>query len=133
MVILQACGRVTNDLELQMGQKNLYVQFSLAVTKGYGEGKHTVFLECWGFGDMATRLTKGGVKKGSVISLTGQFDLVEIKRKDGSKDRIPKVTVLFWEYPPISRPQEPEQQPQAENVPLPEEPPVIDGEHDQLP
>ena len=135
-MILQACGRVTNDLELKMGKKDLYVRFSVAVNTGHGETRHTVFLECWAFGDMAARLTKGKVGKGAAISVVGETDLVEVKRKDGTKDKVLKLIVSSWEYPPTAKPKsepEPKQPSKFEDKPIPEEPPIIDGDAGYLP
>lgn len=135
-MILQACGRVTNDLELKMGKRDLYVKFSVAVNTGHGEARHTVFLECWAFGDMAVRLTKGKAGKGTVISVIGETDLVEVKHKDGTKDKVLKLIILSWEYPPSTKPKnepEPELPSQSEDKPIPEEPPIIDGDAENLP
>ena len=48
-VTIIATGRVTADLELktsQNGKNTKYVQFSLAVNKGYGDNEHPNFYSC---------------------------------------------------------------------------------------
>ena len=95
-------GRVTADPELQTSQNNTeYVQFNVAVNKGFGEQEHPNFYQCVLFGKAAERLSKAGVKKGSLLFLTGDLDLVEYtRRSDGSKGMIPKITVYEWSYIP---------------------------------
>ena len=98
-------GRVTADLELQTSQNNTeYVQFNVAVNKGYGEQEHANFYQCVLFGKAAERISKAGVKKGSLLFITGDLDLVEFTRKsDGSKGMIPKITVYEWNYVPTGK------------------------------
>ena len=61
-------GRVTADLELQTSQNNTeYVQFNVAVNKGYGEQEHANFYQCVLFGKASERISKAGVKKGSLL------------------------------------------------------------------
>lgn len=100
-------GRVTADLELQTsknGSNTVYVQFNFAVNKGFGEQEHANFFQCAAFGATAERLEKGKVKKGSLISITGDLDLVDFTRKDGSKGTAAKITLLDWCYPPANKP-----------------------------
>lgn len=98
-------GRVTADLELQTSQNNTeYVQFNVAVNKGYGEQEHPNFYQCVLFGKAAERISKAGVKKGSLLFITGDLDLVEFTRKsDNSKGMIPKITVYEWNYIPTGK------------------------------
>ena len=98
-------GRVTADLELQTSQNHTeYVQFNVAVNKGFGEQEHPNFYQCVLFGKAAERISKAGVKKGSLLFITGDLDLVEYTRKsDGSKGIIPKITVYEWNYIPTGK------------------------------
>ena len=98
-------GRVTADLELQTSQNNTeYVQFNVAVNKGFGEQEHPNFYQCVLFGKAAERISKAGVKKGSLLFITGDLDLVEFTRKaDGSKGMLPKITVYEWNYIPTGK------------------------------
>lgn len=98
-------GRVTADLELQISQNGTqYVQFHVAVNKGFGEHQHPNFYQCILFGKTAERIMHAGVKKGSVLFVTGDLDLVEYTRKsDGTKGMIPKITVYDWNYLPSGK------------------------------
>ena len=95
-------GRVTADLELQASANGTdYIQFNVAVNKGYGEQEHANFYQCVLFGKASERISKAGVKKGSLLFITGDLDLVEFtRRSDGSKGMIPKITVYEWSYVP---------------------------------
>lgn len=98
-------GRVTADLEIQTSSNGTaYIQFNVAVNKGFGEQEHANFYQCILFGKAAERLSKAGVKKGSLLFITGDLDLVEYTRKaDGSKGMIPKITVYEWNYVPTGK------------------------------
>ncbi len=99
MIALTAVGRVTAEIELKEGaNKSSYLNFDLAVTQGYGEGRHTVFLPCWAFGDVAKRMETAHVKKGTQLMITGDFDVVEFTRKDESKGKANRVTVKDWQF-----------------------------------
>lgn len=98
-------GRVTADLEIQTSSNGTaYIQFNVAVNKGYGDQEHANFYQCVLFGKAAERLSKAGVKKGSLLFITGDLDLVEYTRKaDNSKGMIPKITVYEWNYVPTGK------------------------------
>ena len=98
-------GRVTADLELQTSQNGTqYVQFHVAVNKGFGEHQHPNFYQCILFGKTAEHIMHAGVKKGSGLFVTGDLDLVEYTRKsDGTKGMIPKITVYDWNYLPSGK------------------------------
>ena len=98
-------GRVTADLELQTSQNGTqYVQFHVAVNKGFGEHQHPNFYQCILFGKTDERIMHAGVKKGSGLFVTGDLDLVEYTRKsDGTKGMIPKITVYDWNYLPSGK------------------------------
>ena len=88
-VTIITTGRVTADLELktsQNGKNTKYVQFGLAVNKGYGEKEHPNFYNCLLYGEDAQRIIDAKVKKGSLIQIVGDLELVEYNRKDGSPD-----------------------------------------------
>lgn len=71
-------GRVTADLEIQTSAGGTdYIQFNVAVNKGYGEQEHANFYQCVLFGKATERISKAGVKKGSLLFITGDLDLVE--------------------------------------------------------
>lgn len=92
-------GRVTADIELREGSKGgTYTKFNLVVPKGFGEKKHTVFLEVTAFHAEAKRLEAAKVKKGSQIQIVGDLDVVEFTRKDKSKGISLEVRLLDWSY-----------------------------------
>ena len=92
-------GRVTADFELREGSKGgTYTKFSFAVPKGFGEKKHTVFLDVTAFQAEAKRLEAAKVKKGSQIQIVGDLDVVEFTRKDKSKGMSLEVRLLDWSY-----------------------------------
>ncbi len=132
MLLAQAFGRVTADLETQEGKRGPYIHFDLAVDKGFGERKHTVFLDCWAFGLMAKKLGNAQVKKACSLWISGDADLTDFTRKDGSRDHSLKVTVSDWGFLPISKPKTDATMPQE--IPLPmEPPPEIDGDNEEMP
>ena len=98
-------GRVTADLEPQNSQNGTpYVQFYVAVNKGYGEHQHPNFYQCVLFGKAVERAINAGVQKGSLLFITGDLDLVEYTRKsDVHKGTIPKITVYEWNYIPTGK------------------------------
>jgi len=97
-------GRVTADLEPQNSQNGTpYVQFYVAVNKGYGEHQHPNFYQCVLFGKAAERIVNAGARKGSLLFITGDLDIVEFTRKDGTKGLIPKITVYEWNYVPTGK------------------------------
>lgn len=98
-------GRVTADLEIQTSSNGTdYIQFNVAVNKGFGEQEHPNFYQCVLFGKATERISKAGVRKGSLLFITGDLDLVEFTRKsDKSKGMIPKITVYDWSYVPSGK------------------------------
>ena len=79
-VTIITTGRVTADLELktsQNGRNTKFVQFSLAVNKGYGENNRPNYYKCLLFGEEAQRIIDAKVKKGSLIQIVGDLDLEE--------------------------------------------------------
>ena len=98
-------GRVTADLEIQTSSNGTeYLQFNVAVNKGYGEQEHANFYQSILVGKAAERISNAGVMNGSQLFITGDLDLVEYTRKaDGSKGMIPKITVYEWNYVPTGK------------------------------
>lgn len=110
-VIVTTLGRVTADLELktsQNGKNTKFVQFGFAVSRGFGENSHPNFYNCLLFGDAAQRMIDAGVKKGSLLFITGEQELEEFARRDGTPGWNAKITLLSWSYVPINRPKDEE-------------------------
>lgn len=99
---ISTLARVTADFDLQTSQnKTQYVQFNVSVNKGFGEQEHANFFQCVLFGKAAERIINAGVRKSSLLFITGDLDLVEYTRKmDNSKGTIAKITVHDWNYVP---------------------------------
>ena len=103
MTTINTIGRVTRDLELKTGANSgtVYVNFGLAVNKGFGKEQKTIFFECTAFGSVAERIVKAKVKKGSFISIVGEFDTEEYDRNDGNgMGYTLKVIIHAWSYIP---------------------------------
>ena len=98
--MIQICtvGRVTADIEVKEGKGSPYAKFSLAVSKGFGEGRHTVYLDVLAFDEAARRLKAAKVGKGSQIMIAGDLDVKEFTRRDESKGMANEVTLSFWSY-----------------------------------
>lgn len=108
-VTIIATGRVTQDLELktsQNGKNTKYVQFGFAVNKGYGENTHPNFYSCVTYGENAQRMIDAKVKKGSLIQIIGDQEIVGFTRKDNSSGLMAKIQLLSWNYAPTNRPKE---------------------------
>lgn len=140
MAKLLSFGRVTNDLELrQSARQNPYVRFGLAERIGYGERARTQYYEVWAWGQTAQHLVARGVKRGSLIWVSGSLELVDYTKKDGvTKDKQLKLRLDDWGYAPqAGAPASGKSQVKEEGVsPEPEthvRPDVVDGEREVLP
>lgn len=129
MLTANAVGRVTADLELQTGSKTSFVRFNLAVNKGYGEGEHTVFMQCVLFDKAAERIVNAKVKKGSLIWASGDLDLNEYEKPGGVKEKSLKLSVHDWGYIPAGKSKTGDA-PQAQPASFITD---VDGEYDPLP
>lgn len=100
MNVLVVEGMVTNDFELKEGGNGKkYVNFSVAVVNGFGNAKHTFFIECLAFESMAERIRNAKVKKGSYIKVVGNLDVKDyIRKSDGTQTKIVKMTILDWSF-----------------------------------
>jgi len=101
MLVLSGIGRVTADLEPQKSPKNGtdYLRFNVAVNKGGGDQKRTVFIKCLLYGEQQIqRMIDAKVKKGTLISFTGEFDVEEYTKEDGTKGKNEKVKLYTWGF-----------------------------------
>ena len=99
MIHITTVGGVTADVELKESTNGApYLSFDLAVTKGFGTNKHTVYLQVWAFNAMAERIVAAKVKKGSQLMISGDLDVVEFERNDNSKGMANKVYLQDWEF-----------------------------------
>ena len=104
LATISVSGWVKEDFQLMAGKDGLkYVRFDLAVTKGYGNKERKEYYECLGFGQTAERLITAGVKGGSLIEVAGDLEIRDYERKDGTKTKIPKITIYNWGYLPRAK------------------------------
>lgn len=127
-------GRVTADFEEKISaSQNPYVRFDLAENAGFGEERRTQYYQVCAMGGDAGRLIHAGVKKGSLIWVSGSLSLEQYTRRDGkTMEKRMKILLDNWGYLPAGRPgkQSLEDQPAP---PPAEMPAVIDGERESLP
>lgn len=98
-------GRVTKDVELQTSTGGTkFVQFGLAVNKGYGEQQHPNFYQCSLFGEAAERMVKAKVKKGSLLNVIGDLDVTDYENPTSRQITTTlKVRVYDWDYIPVGK------------------------------
>lgn len=98
-------GRVTHDVELRASATTgePYLLLGLAVNEGYKDHVHTSFYQCWLEADEATRASKAGVRKGSLLFVNGQLSVVDVPRKDGGTRTIARISRARWDYIPTGR------------------------------
>ena len=93
LVTITTTGRATADVELKTstnGKNTKYVQFGLAVNKGYGEHERPNFFSCVLYGEAAQRLTDAGVKKEVLSPLPGISNLRPLKEMTEVRGGVPK-------------------------------------------
>lgn len=93
LVTITTTGRATADVELKTstnGKNTKYVQFGLAVNKGYGEHERPNFFSCVLYGEAAQRLTDAGVKKEVLSPLPGILNLRPLKEMTEVRGGVPK-------------------------------------------
>ncbi len=90
-------GRLGRDAELKDAGQYQVCEFAVAVDVGFGDKKHTVWVDCgyWGKPGVAVQpyLTKG-----KSVSVSGEFDLETFTKRDGTggakiKCRVSQVTL----------------------------------------
>ncbi len=92
-------GRPTTDPEVQMSRsgKN-FVRLDMAVNKSFGDKAHVNYYRAWFQGEHIEQITKAGVKKGSLIYITGDLDVKSFTRKDGSQGQSLDINVSGWGF-----------------------------------
>ena len=82
-----AAGRVGRDAELRYGPDGTPVLgFSLAVDRGYGDNKKTVWFACSVWGDRAEKLAQY-ITKGTALLVEGTVDARAYTPRDGGEPR----------------------------------------------
>lgn len=102
---LNVIGWVSSELiERTSASQSPYPGFSLAERVGDGANVRTQFCQVWAWGDLARHLKKGGVKKGSLIWVSGLMELEEYTKKDSiTRDKRLTLTLKDWRFIPGTR------------------------------
>lgn len=95
-------GRVTDDLTLKTSQAGSpYLCFNLAENISYGKKQRTLFYQVWAWDADALRLVRFGVKKRSLLWVTGSLELVDCTADNGTtKTKRLKVALDNWGFVP---------------------------------
>lgn len=102
-------GRVTHDVELRARATTgePYMLLGLAVNEGYKDRVHTSFYQCWLEAEDATRASKAGVRKGSLLFVNGQLSVVDVPRKEGGTRTVARISRAHWDYIPTGKKADP--------------------------
>lgn len=85
-------GRLTKDPELRRtGNQTPVCTFSIAVDNGYGENKHTDFINCVAWNKTA-EFVSNYFKKGKMIIVIGRISTRSWETQDGKKAYATEVT-----------------------------------------
>ena len=90
-------GRITKDLEPKYtttGKCQIY--FSLAVDKGFGDNKKTLWVNCSAW-EKTAEIMGNNLGKGRKILIEGELDQYE-SEKDGVKKRSDQIIVRSFEF-----------------------------------
>ena len=122
-------GRVTHDVELRARATTgePYMQLGLAVNEGYKDHIHTSYYQCWLESEEATRASKAGVRKGSLLFVNGQLSVVDVPRKDGSTRTVARISRAHLDYIPLGRKADAPAAAPAASVPAPAAVPAAQG------
>ena len=97
--------RPTRDPELKSSPSGvIFTTLDVAVTKGFGDKEHPNYFRAYCKNDMAQRVINAGIKKGSLIYITGDLDIRPFTRKDGSTGTANEITVFDWGYVNTGKP-----------------------------
>ena len=108
------------------------MRFDLAETIGGKDHSRTQYLQICAMGDDAQRIVRAGVRKGSLIWVSGSLELELFTKKDGiTTDKRLKVLLDNWGFVPIGA----NRAAQTAQTGSPDAavPSVVDGERDHLP
>ena len=136
MAQIYVFGHVEEDLVVKTSQKNSpYVCFTFKEQTGKGR---TQSYQVWAWNADVSRLVKLGVKKGSLLWLTGTMQLVDCTEDHGKvKTKVMKVFLTNWGYLPGKYPRQNEADAENDPGPIPDPPAlpmeVMDGDREALP
>lgn len=91
--VITVSGNIGKDCEQRWTQNSKAIStFSLPVKQGYGEHEKVVWVNCKMFGAKAEKLPEY-LKKGTKVTVTGEFTMDEWTDRDGAKRSIPVIIV----------------------------------------
>lgn len=91
-------GNLTRDVELRSTKSGKTVgSFSIAVNRGWGDNKRTMFVECTAWEKTADTINKY-FSKGSAIIVTGKLDENSWVDKDGNKRTKNYILVKSFDF-----------------------------------
>ena len=96
----EGIGNLGKDPEVRYttGEKRTAIcRFSIAVNKGFGENKKTVWVNIVAFGKLAENCGKF-LAKGRKVYVAGELDIREYDKQDGSKGYITEVNARDIEF-----------------------------------
>ena len=116
--------------------QNPYTLFSLGERIGHGQNARTQYYQVWAWGDVMRRLQKAGIRKGSLLWVSGSLELEEYTKKDGvTRDKALRLELGDWGFVPTStrQGQQPGQTADTAQGPFRTPGGTIDGEREPLP
>lgn len=99
MNIVVMCGRLTAEPNLTYSQKKpdmAVAKYTLAVDKGYGDNKKTIFVNCVAFGKAGEFVSKY-FHKGQRVLVKGELD-IQSYEKDGVKKSYTQIVTDKHEF-----------------------------------
>ena len=129
-------GRVENNLEVKKSQKNSsYVCFYVKEQTGNGQ---TQSYQVWAWDTDVSRLIRMGVKKGSLVWLTGTLQMVDSTEDHGKiRPKLLKVYLTNWGYVPLWHSRQNHTTASSDSEILPDmsisSAEVLDGDRESLP
>lgn len=92
-------GRITNDLELKVTPGGTSVlNFSVAVNKGKGDNKTSIFFNCTAWKKVAEDISKYFRKGNSIYIKDAEYTPDVVTGEDGKKTVYPKFTVYKYAF-----------------------------------
>lgn len=86
-------GNLTKDLEVRTAGKILVANFTIANNEGFGDKKHTSFINCTMFGEKRIEALQKFLLKGTKVLIEGAWRSGSYEKKDGTKVYTHELTV----------------------------------------
>ena len=100
-----ATGRVISDPVLRVSVKETpYVVFTLMERIGTDQYARCQYLHVWAWDELAVQLSRAGVKRNSMLRVSGYLELADCVKPDGvTRDRELRVRLTDWSFLPKDR------------------------------